>query len=109
MNPTALTIMRYQDDINTQHEFNMPRGSGSVDKAPDSQWIYVVRVFKTGKAQIFFYYISFDVVVKIEPFGTRTRNFHSQVRRFAGLSIPGLDIDLMSCSAEVFNFFGKCH
>ena len=23
-----------------QHEVNMPRGSGSVDKAPDSQWIY---------------------------------------------------------------------
>ena len=31
--------MLYQDDINTEHnhEVNMPRGSGSVDKAPDSQ------------------------------------------------------------------------
>ena len=33
-------IMRYQNDINTEHndEVNMPRGSGSLDKAPDSQW-----------------------------------------------------------------------
>ena len=38
MNTKALSIMRYQDDINTEH--NMPRGSGSVDKPPDSQWIY---------------------------------------------------------------------
>ena len=33
--------MRYEGDINKaqQVEINMPRGSGSVDKAPDSQWI----------------------------------------------------------------------
>ena len=31
--------MRYEDDINTARrmEINRPRGSGSVDKAPDSQ------------------------------------------------------------------------
>ena len=34
--------MRYESDINTAQlmEINMPRGSGSVDNAPDSQWIY---------------------------------------------------------------------
>ena len=38
------------------------------------------------------------VVVKVAPIWTRTRNFHSRVRRFAGLSIPGRDIDFISCS-----------
>ena len=35
-----------QDDINTEHkhEVNRPRGSGSVDKAPDSQWQTRVRI-----------------------------------------------------------------
>ena len=41
------------------------------------------------------------VVVKIAPIGTRTRNFHSRVRRSAGLSIPGRDIDFMSCSVFI--------
>ena len=56
--------MLYESDINKaqqyaaqQLEINMPRGSCSVDKAPDSQWIYL-RGFETRKAQIFFYYIS---------------------------------------------------
>ena len=42
VNAKALSIMRYQDDINywAQHEVNMPRVIGSVDKAPASQWIY---------------------------------------------------------------------
>ena len=33
--------MHYQEDINTEHNFevNMPCGSGSMDNAPDS-WIY---------------------------------------------------------------------
>ena len=34
-------ICAIMDEINTEHnmnEVNMPRGSGSVDRAPDSQW-----------------------------------------------------------------------
>ena len=49
----------------------------------------------------FFQLVTFDkdnVVVKIAPFGNITRNFHSRARRFSGLSIPGRDIDFMSCS-----------
>ena len=38
------------------------------------------------------------VVVKIAPIGTPTRICHSRVRRSAGLTIPGRDIDFMSCS-----------
>ena len=36
--PLSISIMRYQDDIN--NEVDMPRGSGSVNKAPDLQWKY---------------------------------------------------------------------
>ena len=39
--------------------------------------------------------------VKIAPFGTRTRNCFSLVRRSAGLSIPGGDPDCMSCSVFI--------
>ena len=37
----------------------------------------------------------------IAPFGTRTRICHSRVRCFAGLSIPGRDIDFLSCSVFI--------
>ena len=40
-------------------------------------------------------------LVKIVPIRTRTRNFHSRVRLFAGLSIPVRDIDFMSCSVFI--------
>ena len=38
MNGKALSIMRYDDDINTENNMKVPLGSGSVDIAPDSQW-----------------------------------------------------------------------
>ena len=41
------------------------------------------------------------VVGTIAPIETRTRNCLSQVRRSAGLSIPGLDTDYMSCSVFI--------
>ena len=41
------------------------------------------------------------VVVKIATIGTQTQNFHPRVRRSAGLSFPGRDIDFMSCSVFI--------
>ena len=44
-----------------------------------------------------------NVVVKIAPIGTRTRNCFSRVRRSAGLSNPGRDTYeyYMSCSVFI--------
>ena len=44
-------------------------------------------------------YTHSSVVVKFAPIGTRTQNFHSRVRRFAGLSIPGRAGTLILCRA----------
>ena len=63
-----------------------------------------VRGVVFGSKQCFLYWlqvINTCVVVKISFIGTRTRNFHSRVRHFAGLSIPGRDIDFMSCSVFI--------
>ena len=57
MNAKALSIMRYQDDINTEHSMKL------ICRATVAQWtkrltrnVLYMRVFDTGKAQIFFYY-----------------------------------------------------
>ena len=67
------------------------------DNAPDSELSDVTGLSPLGWQQ----FLISNVVVKVAPIGTRTRFFHSRVRRFAGLSIPGRDIDFMSCSVFI--------
>ena len=40
MNAKALTIIRAQDDINTEHNMKSICRAPWLSKAPDSQWIY---------------------------------------------------------------------
>ena len=42
------------------------------------------------------------LIAHVTPIGTLTQNFHSRGRRFAGLCIPGRDIEFISCSVLVF-------
>ena len=55
--------------------------------------------------------ITFNVVVKMAPIGTRTQNCFSLVRRSVGLSIPGRDTYYMSCSVFIcaLRSFSQCH
>ena len=49
--------MRYQDDINTQH--NMKSIGRAAELSGQSAWLAMgKREFESGKAQIFFYHIS---------------------------------------------------
>ena len=41
------------------------------------------------------------VIQVVKTIGIRTQNFNSRVRRFAGVSIPGRDIDFMPCSVFI--------
>ena len=55
MKAKALSIIRYQDDINTEH--NMKSYAARQGLTGQSAWLAMdIRGFKTGKAQIFIYY-----------------------------------------------------
>ena len=57
MNPKALSKMRYLNDINTEHYLkSICRAGAAVAPWAVARNGYTVCEFKTGKAQIFFYY-----------------------------------------------------